>query len=77
MKNEHNKTSQFFRMRINREENKNKKELYIKQFDNYKKNYQSKKTLYENKKLKEQDFINWIIAQKEKHIKSKDNKINK
>lgn len=67
IKYEHNKTSQFFRMRINRTstDNTKEKEMYQKKFNTYKENYQKKKEQYQSGKLKEKDFIEWIIKQKE------------
>lgn len=67
IKYEHNKTSQFFRMRINRTstDNTKEKEMYQKKFNTYKDNYQKKKEQYQSGKLKEKDFVEWIIKQKE------------
>ncbi len=67
IKYEHNKTSQFFRMRINRSSinNVKDKEIYQEQFNTYKKNYQERKEQYKSGKLKENDFVEWIIKQKE------------
>lgn len=65
LKSEHNKTSQFYRMRINRAKNEKEKALYKKKFDIYKEKYQSKKEAYKQDKLKEADFIEWIVKQKE------------
>ncbi|MCI8444629.1 MAG: hypothetical protein HFJ37_05745 [Clostridia bacterium] len=67
IKHEHNKTSQFFRMRINRTNTNNtkEKEMYQKKFNTYKENYQKKKKQYQSGKLKEKDFVEWIIKQKE------------
>lgn len=67
IKYEHNKTSQFFRMRINRTSTDNikEKEMYQKKFNTYKENYQKKKEQYKSGKLKEKDFVEWIIKQKE------------
>lgn len=66
LKNEHNKTMQFFRMRINRAKNEKEKEKLIKKFEKYKIDYQKNKERYNNGngKLKENDFIEWIINQK-------------
>lgn len=67
IKHEHNKTSQFFRMRINRinTDNTKEKEMYQKKFNTYKESYQKKKEQYQSGKLKEKDFVEWIIKQKE------------
>lgn len=65
LKSEHNKTSQFYRMRINRAKNEKEKSLYKKKFNAYKEQYQTKKEQYKKGKLKEADFIEWIIKQKE------------
>lgn len=78
IKYEHNKTSQFFRMRINRASNKMEIKKYTQEFDKYKENYQKKKKQYNSKKLREEEFINWIIQQKENIKKNtKDSKNNK
>ena len=65
IKYEHNKTSQFYRMRINRCKNQKEKEKYEKYFNKYKESYQKKKTQYNSGKLKEIDFIEWIKQQKD------------
>lgn len=65
LKNEHNKASQFFRMRITRAKNQKDEEYYQKEFNIYKKTYQQKKQQYKSGKLKEKDFIDWIIKQKQ------------
>lgn len=64
IKHEHNKTSQFYRMRINRSKNANEKMKYKKAFDNYKEVYHHKKEQYNSGKLQEKDFVNWIKRQK-------------
>ena len=64
LKYEHNKTSQFYRMRINRSKSKKEKLIYKKAFDKYKKEYQNKKSKYKLGKLNENDFIEWIKYQK-------------
>ena len=67
LKDEHYKTSQFFRMRIQRNKGKNniqEVEKLEKLFNKYKTNYEKKLKQYNNKKLSEEDFINWIIEQK-------------
>mgnify|MGYP001851321755 CR=1 FL=1 len=64
VKSEHNKTSQFYRMRINRAKNEKEKSLYEKKFNTYKEQYKNKKEQYKQGKLKEADFIEWIIKQK-------------
>lgn len=78
IKYEHNKTSQFFRMRINRTNINNikEKEMYQKKFNNYKENYQKKKEQYKSGKLKENDFVEWIIKQKE-GVKNGNTRTNK
>ena len=67
LKNEHNKTSQVYRMRINRakERNDEKGQYYIKKFNEYKEEYEKRKEMYQTGKLKEEDFIKWIISKKE------------
>lgn len=68
LKDEHYKTSQFFRMRIKRNKDKNNIEevkKLEKQFAKYKLDYEKKQKQYNNKKLMEEDFKNWIIHQKE------------
>ncbi len=62
---EHNKTSQFYRMRINRSKTPKEKEKYQKKFDIYKENYQKKKQKYQSHRLEEADFVEWIKNQKE------------
>lgn len=66
LKNEHNRTMQFYRMRINRAKDEREKEKLIKKFEKYKSDYNKNKEQYNNGKgkLKEQDFIEWIISQK-------------
>ncbi len=68
LKDEHNKTSQFFRMRIKRNQDKNnikEVEKLEKQFNKYKLDYEKKLKQYNNKKLTEEDFKKWIIQQKD------------
>ena len=64
IKNEHNRTSQAYRMRIKRAKTNTEKEKLEKKFERYKTNYQNKKVLYNKGKLQEVDFIKWIIEQK-------------
>ena len=64
IKYEHNKTSQFYRMRINRAKTQKEKKSYEKQFANYKETYQKKKEQYQSGKLKEDVFVKWIEKQK-------------
>lgn len=64
LKYEHNKTMQFFRMRINRTNNIKEKERINKKFEKYKNDFNKKKILYKANKFKEEDFIKWIIEQK-------------
>lgn len=54
-------------MRINRTstDNTKEKEMYQKKFNTYKENYQKKKEQYQSGKLKEKEFVEWIIKQKE------------
>ena len=52
-------------MRIKRANNQKEKEIYQKIFNIYKENYQKKKEQYQSKKLKETEFVEWIIKQKE------------
>ena len=65
IKYEHNKTSQFYRMRINRAKIPKEKEQYQKKFNTYKDNYQKKKEKYNAHKLEELAFVEWIRNQKE------------
>lgn len=65
IKYEHNKTSQYFRMKINRAKTQKEKELYKKKFDLYKENYQKKKQKYQSHRLEEADFVEWIKNQKD------------
>ena len=65
IKYEHNKTSQFYRMRINRAKTQKEKEQYQKKFNTYKDNYQKKKEKYNAHKLEELAFVEWIRNQKE------------
>ena len=67
VKNEHNKTSQYFRMKIKRAKTSKEKTLYEKQFNKYKENYQKKKEQYDLKKIDEDIFVEWI--EKQKNIK--------
>ena len=76
VKSEHNKTSQFFRMRINRTKDDKEKHKYLQLFDKYKENFQNKKVQFKSGKLKENDFIEWIINQKE-GAKNGSNRTNK
>ena len=76
IKYEHNKTSQFYRMRINRTKNNQEKEKYEKKFNAYKENFEKKKKQYNSGKLKENDFVEWIIKQKE-GVKNGSSRTNK
>lgn len=62
---EHNRTSQFYRMKINRAKDEKEKKKYERQFHQYKENYQKRKEKYIEKKLNENDFVKWIKEQKE------------
>lgn len=64
VRSEHNRTSQFYRMRISRTQNIKQKEKYKKAFEKYKNDYKSKYEKYNQKKLSESEFANWIIEQK-------------
>lgn len=64
IKYEHNRTSQFYRMRIKRSKNEKEKTQYEKAFNTYKEDYQKKKNKYKTGKLKESDFVEWIKNQK-------------
>ena len=76
IKYEHNKTSQFYRMRINRTKNNQEKEKYEKKFNTYKENFEKKKKQYNSGKLKENNFVEWIIKQKE-GVKNGSSRTNK
>lgn len=64
IKYEHNRTSQFYRMRINRAKNQKEKTKYENIFNAYKENYQKNKIKYKSGKLRESDFVEWIKNQK-------------
>lgn len=64
IKYEHNRTSQFYRMRINRAKSQKEKNKYESIFNDYKENYQKNKIKYKSGKLKESDFVEWIKNQK-------------
>lgn len=64
IKYEHNKTSQYFRMKIKRCFDEKEKEKLIIKFDKYKTDYAKKKKQYNNKKIIESDFAEWIKSQK-------------
>lgn len=64
IKYEHNKISQFYRMRINRAKEQSEKTLYEKQFNTYKENYQKKKEQYKSGRLNETTFVEWIKTQR-------------
>lgn len=72
IKYEHNKTSQFYRMRINRCKNNKEKSKYEKDFDTYKKTYQNKKAQYNAGNLQELEFVNWIKNQKTNNKEAED-----
>lgn len=60
----HYNTSQFFRMKINRSKKEKEIKLYTKLFNTYKTNYEKQKKKFNNKKISEAEFINWIVEQK-------------
>lgn len=62
--NEHNRTSQFYRMKIKRCSNEKEKEKLAVRFDKYKTEFKEKKKEYDNKKVTEIDFVKWIKSQK-------------
>jgi len=64
IKKSHYTTSQFFRMKINRAKTEKEKNTYTKLFENYKISYEKQKGKYRNKKINENDFIEWIKKQK-------------
>lgn len=64
IKNEHNKISQVYRMRIKRAKNTTEKEKYVKEFEKYKTNYNKYKQKYKVNKISEKDFLNWLESQK-------------
>lgn len=61
---EHERTSQYFRMKIRRAKKEKDKKLYEEKFEKYKNNYGKNKIKYDEKKIIEDDFIKWIIEQK-------------
>lgn len=65
IKKEHYTTSQYYRMRIKRCEEKKKEEKLVNRFEKYKKEYELKKEKYQNEKLTEEKFIEWIRNQKD------------
>ena len=64
IKNEHNKISQAYRMRIKRAKNTVEKEKYIKEFEKYKIDYIKYKHKYKIETISEKDFLNWLESQK-------------
>ena len=64
VKKAHYTTSQFYRMKIIRSKSGKEKSSLVKKFDSYKLNYEKQKNSFNKNKLSEEDFINWIIAQK-------------
>ena len=67
---EHYRTSQYFRMRYNRERTDENKQ----RINDYLAEYKKKLTLYNEGKLSKEDFVNWIILQRE--TSKKNNKRN-
>lgn len=65
VRNAHNRTYQFFTMKVARASNEKEKTKYEKLFDKYKTNYQKQKKKYLDNKLSDSDFASWITAQKE------------
>lgn len=57
-------TRQFFRMRIKRSKSEKEKYFYERNFETYKINYPKKRKKFENTKLSEDEFANWIVSQK-------------
>ena len=68
IKEEHNRTSQYFRVRICRAKKKNDISTistFGTKLDKYLTNYQKQLKKYEKHKISEEEFVNWIISQKE------------
>ena len=61
----HFTTSQFFRMKIKRCKNEKEKEKLTKLFEKYKTNYGKQKNKFDNKKITENYFVEWIVKQKD------------
>lgn len=64
VKKAHYTTSQFFRMKIKRAKTEKEIKTYTKLFDLYKSNYEKQKKKFNNKRISESDFIDWIVNQK-------------
>lgn len=64
IKNEHNKISQAYRMRIRRAKTITEREQYLREFENYKQNYIKNRHKYKIGKIDEKDFLNWLESQK-------------
>ncbi len=64
VKSEHNRTSQFYRMKIKRSSNEKEKEKLTIKFDKYKVDFKKKNKKYDNKKITEREFVEWIKCQK-------------
>lgn len=65
VKKAHYTTGQYFRMKIKRCSSDKEKNKLEKIFDTYKINYEKQKKKYNNNKISEEEFVNWIISQKE------------
>lgn len=61
----HFTTSQFFRMKIKRCKNEKEKEKLTKLFEKYQTNYGKQKNKFDNKKITENYFVEWIVKQKD------------
>ena len=64
VKSEHNRTSQYFRMKIKRCSNEREKRILNIKFKKYKQEFKEKNKKYDNKKITEKDFVEWIKNQK-------------
>ena len=67
IKNEHYRTSQFYRVRISRAQKKGNTKFADKMTTlllKYQTNYEKMLAKYNKKKLSESDFVTWIIDQK-------------
>lgn len=60
----HYNTSQFFRMKAKRAKTENEQKQLNKLFEKYKVNYEKQLKKYKNKKITEDEFVNWITSQK-------------
>lgn len=65
IKKAHYNTSQYFRMKIKRAKTEREEYSYTRKLEIYMENYEKKKKKFDNNKITEDEFANWIVAQKE------------